>query len=223
MLALIKPTLKSKYTPKRGRLLRLEDVIVESPLVKNLPLDSRKRYNVQEVIGRDDLAPSPKKILTKEFLIGWITEGVHRLNKTQLDVLSEWISNSTLADQFKEPAKGNKTTNTILPKVAPTNWVERTTGRDVSPVAFIKMHYGITDSDGNWDSLGLTRKHLNKIDPELSSAYASWVRPGRHPEDALELIKQSQLVDSELDNISEEDIRKYRRIVSAYYRRVKSF
>lgn len=81
------------------------------------------------------------------------------------------------------------------PADAPPLWAERKQGwnegtdEKASPALWIKMHYG-NRSLKNWDSMGLTRAQLSKLDPTLCSAYTSWIRPNRHPEDDLGIPKE---------------------------------
>lgn len=60
------------------------------------------------------------------------------------------------------------------PADAPPLWAERTTGREVSPALWIKMHYGNKNVD-DWAPLGLTRDMLVAADKPLSRAYASMI------------------------------------------------
>lgn len=62
---------------------------------------------------------------------------------------------------------------------APPLWAERTTGRDVSPMDWVKMHYGNKNPD-SWEAKGLKRSDL-KHDRPLYLAIAKWL--ARHPED----------------------------------------
>ena len=66
---------------------------------------------------------------------------------------------------------------------SPTLWANRTTGREVSPAAFIKLHYGKMNGDGSWDNLGLSRSKLQYLDLPLYNAYAQQVR--RNPKAAI--------------------------------------
>lgn len=68
------------------------------------------------------------------------------------------------------------------PADAPPLWAERTTGRKVSPVDWIRRHYGNKDPD-NWDPMGLTRARLGQIDKKLYEAYARQI--SRSPESGI--------------------------------------
>lgn len=102
-------------------------------------------------------------------------------NPSPKDVLSDRKDQKSLERSF---------TKTATTAEAPL-WGDRTTGREVSPVDFIKMHYGRTNPDGTWDSLGLTRSELRQQDRKLYQAYAAWISPKRHPEDDLKLPKDT--------------------------------
>lgn len=60
------------------------------------------------------------------------------------------------------------------PADKPPLWAERTTGREVSPVDWIKMHYGNKDPD-NWDPMGLTRGYVWASDRPLYQALGAWL------------------------------------------------
>ncbi len=54
-------------------------------------------------------------------------------------------------------------------------WSDRTTGREVSPADWIKMHYGRVLPDGAWDPMGLTRNTLRQIDRPLYQAFCKYL------------------------------------------------
>ena len=81
-------------------------------------------------------------------------------------------------------SSGAEPSTDTLPIQTPPLWAERTTGRDVSPVDWIKMHYGRMREDGSWEAMGLTRKTIGQIDWSLYLALATWIK--RHPEDAFD-------------------------------------
>lgn len=69
----------------------------------------------------------------------------------------------------------------LLEDGTPALWAKRTTGREVTAVDFIREHFG---SVREWTPMeGLTRSALSRLDPDLASAYATWIN--RHPEDTL--------------------------------------
>ena len=64
-----------------------------------------------------------------------------------------------------------------LPLIAPALWEERSSGREVSPADFVRIHYE------PWLGNGLTRAHLGKLDEKLYAAYARQI--SRSPDKAL--------------------------------------
>lgn len=105
------------------------------------------------------------------------------------------------------------------PADAPPLWAERTTGREVSPVAWIRMHYGNKDPD-NWDAMGLTSSDLRQSDRALYQAYASWI--SRKPSDGLDLPKLTSITfDDPVEHL--EHKRKVQRLAAARYRAKKNF
>lgn len=91
--------------------------------------------------------------------------------------------------QLQEAA--SSASQSALPDKAPALWADRTTGRNVSPVEFICQHYGNRSGDrATWEPQGLMRADIKRLDKALYQAYASWVRPGRHPEEDLGLPTQ---------------------------------
>ena len=73
---------------------------------------------------------------------------------------------------------------TEVPSKAPALWAQRTTGREVSPVDWIKKHYGRWVK-GKWDRDGLELADINRADRPLYSAYIQRIR--RNPEEDLGL------------------------------------
>lgn len=65
-------------------------------------------------------------------------------------------------------------------------WADRTTGREVTPIDWIKMHYGRI-VNGEWESDGLTQADISRSDRKLYDAYIARIR--RSPEEDLELPK----------------------------------
>lgn len=69
---------------------------------------------------------------------------------------------------------------------AAPQWADRTTGREVTPIDWIKIHYGRM-VDGEWNSNGLTQADISRSDRKLYDAYIARIR--RLPEEDLELPK----------------------------------
>lgn len=66
-----------------------------------------------------------------------------------------------------------------LPAEAPRLWRNRPEGRAINPAQFIRTVYA------PWIDRGLTRQHVGQLDDALGKAYSQWIRPERHPEDAI--------------------------------------
>lgn len=80
-----------------------------------------------------------------------------------------------------------------LPNGEPALWAKRTSGREVSPVDFIRKHYGDVCENGSWiPKKGLTRDILSCLDSALLSAYDKAVL--RHPDRALPGLKPEERV-----------------------------
>lgn len=80
-----------------------------------------------------------------------------------------------------------------LPNGEPALWAKRTSGREVSPVDFIRKHYGDVCENGSWiPKKGLTRDILSCLDSALLSSYDKAVL--RHPDRALPGLKPEERV-----------------------------
>lgn len=87
-----------------------------------------------------------------------------------------------------------------LPSVAPAFWSDRTTGREVSPVDFIREHYG------PWIENGLTRPDIKRLDEPLYRAHATFIsRNGGI--DPLSLPTNSDLVAARVSGGDFDDLR----------------
>lgn len=73
-------------------------------------------------------------------------------------------------------------------------WADRASGREVTPVDFIKTHYGRWDGD-QWSPDGLTRADLRRADLDLYNAYVARIR--HHPKEdlGLETQKRKEITD----------------------------
>ncbi|MEE4011289.1 hypothetical protein V1T76_04460 [Roseibium sp. FZY0029] len=117
-----------------------------------------------------------------------------------------------IASEFLAP-----TGRAELPTEAPALWADRTTGREVTPVDFIKQYYGDFVASDLPQQHRLPRPLLRELDMPLYNAYAAWIK--RHPEDDLHLPTRSELVDLELSNLDEATLRRAGRLKSTAYRR----
>ena len=105
-----------------------------------------------------------------------------------------------------------------LPKSAPQAWADRDLTAKVSPVAFARQVYKA------WLGRGLTRQHLNKIDPSLYRAISVWET--RHPDDRLtEVPTLSETIDQRIASLagefSEEELRRLGSTLQTRQRRTK--
>lgn len=84
--------------------------------------------------------------------------------------LAAWFSNAGRSDCSPSGA----------PLMGRERWAPTKGGPYDNPAAFIRRVYG-----AELDAGTLKREELSSIDYKLSVAYASWIRPGRHPEDSI--------------------------------------
>lgn len=86
-----------------------------------------------------------------------------------------------------------------LPDEAPLRWRNRDTNSDTStinPAKFVRMVYQ------DWIGRGMTRKHLNDLDPELYRALSVWEH--RHPDDRIaELPTLAEVIDRQIAMLSD--------------------
>lgn len=123
---------------------------------KGITSEDLNRIRRDEVIKKLDAVPSHQLRLVDEFINGLLRD-------------------EAKADHEHPSSESLKT----VPQ-----WAERTTGREVTPVDWIKMHYGRM-IDGEWDPDGLTQADIGRSDPKLYHAYIARIR--RLPEENLGL------------------------------------
>jgi hypothetical protein len=87
-----------------------------------------------------------------------------------------------------------------LPSVAPALWSDRTTGREVSPVDFIREHYG------RWIENGLTRPDIKRLDGPLYRAHTTFISRNGGV-DPLNLPKKSDVVEARVSSSDFDDLR----------------
>ena len=99
----------------------------------------------------------------------------------------------------------SKAAPTTPPRPAdePPLWAERTTGREVSPVDWIKMHYGNKDPK-NWQAMGLTRDVLRRIDRPLYQAFGTFFSRLRKSPDSIIPAELEPLLESPSDRAAAE-------------------
>lgn len=102
-------------------------------------------------------------------------------NPEEVDVVADFLRQRDATSSFSKVAKAEPAP---APRHAdaPPLWAERTTGREVSPVDWIRMHYGNRDPN-NWDALGLTRDQIRRIDRALYQAFCTFVSRATKAED----------------------------------------
>jgi hypothetical protein len=128
----------------------------------------------------------------------------------KIQLIDKIIEKTALAQTFDKAATEERPDVPDFPTVAPALWAERTSGREVTPIDFIKKHYGAWVDNEIPPEFRLPRNLLGKLDSKLSSAYATWI--GRHPKENLELPKAQADVGAELEALSiktYEDLRNY--------------
>lgn len=135
-----------------------------------------------------------------------------------------------LTPQFHGLAPGPPKQQTSIPDHAPQLWKD---GREITlhlpsgevrkqtfnPVQFIRAIYG------RWIGRGLTRRHLNKLDPDLYRALSVWEH--RHPEDRLmELPTLAEEIDAKIAALAHEfspdELRKLGSTLQTRHRRSKN-
>ena len=171
-------------------------IIVEFP-VKDLPRGDSLEYPDGE--RERGLKPKPprKEYLLKDQRLQALFEFLMAAPAEVLNAQVEFARKQGATFSFSQAATdaGVPASTPVLaprPVDAPPLWAERTTGREVSPVAWIRMHYGNKEPD-NWEPMGLTRADLADLDQPLYKAYAQWI--GRHADEALRLPTKSEVLD----------------------------
>lgn len=104
-----------------------------------------------------------------------------------------------------DPALHRQKERVPLPTRAPKLWSERDTSLKLTPAEFTQIMYE------QWIGRGLTRRHLNDLDPQLYRALSVW--ESRHPDRRLKEIptlkeETDAKVASLADELSPEDLRK---------------
>lgn len=160
--------------PRASKRLKLDRKIGEK--FENIPKDE---YN--EEVGLKGVHNPPLKDLLSNYrpeeFLRYIAENAGAKDrKRAAEGLMKSEPNLFAAFQ-RSKAKAPPSADENLPLVAPALWEERTTGREVSPADFIRMHYA------PWLGNGITRAHIGKLDEKLYVAYARQI--SRTPEKAL--------------------------------------
>lgn len=103
---------------------------------------------------------------------------------------------------------------TDFPAKAPQLWSDRPNKRGENPAAFIRRVYA------PWLET-MSRVDLFGVDRALYNAYASWIRPERHPEDDLKLPTRSDKITADLKLIETVDLQGFSRLHDAKRMREK--
>ena len=156
------------------RVARLRDLPSRLVNAKNLQSGKKEAYDSKGEKGKVETTPSPNSGLSEEDLRKYLVACVQGLSGEKLEELKGVLAGSSLANEFGLASRVSPE-NASLPTEAPALWAERTSGREVSPSDFIRLHYGA------WIENGLTRAHIKTLDEPLYNAFAQWIR--RHPED----------------------------------------
>lgn len=128
-------------------------------------------YNLRDGIPKISLVPDEGYLNKK------IEEKIFELFEQISSIEDREKLISGLQARFAKSAEDSKPVSQPL-------WKKRTTGRDVSPADWIRMHYGRWIDDETWDPNGLKRSDLKDCDFPLYQAFAKWLE--RHPEDAFD-------------------------------------
>lgn len=100
------------------------------------------------------------------------------------------------------------------PNSARLKWSDEANRKGRNPAQFIREEYSKEFGAGV-----LTMPWLRRADPALYKAYLVWIRPSRHPEDDLHLPKLYDRNSDELQFVSADDLKRFRRLLSAAQRR----
>jgi hypothetical protein len=170
------------------------DGYIQASVLPKWPHDLTKPPELDDNAKEDKREPNSKPPLndrlSNEQKLNELFERL-RKNPEEVDVVADILRQRDATSSFAQAATAEPA-SAIHPADAPPLWADRTTGREVSPVDWIKMHYGNKVPD-NWDPMGLTRADLVRLDQSLYKAYAQWI--GRHEDEALRLPTKSEVLD----------------------------
>lgn len=142
------------------------------------------------------LNPKLKKFNPNQFLDFISTHGTQEDRAWAADILIK--AKPSLLSDFetagKQPDVSDATDeNGTVKRTA--QWADRTTGREVSPADFIKLHYGKMRDDGSWDPCGLTRGDIKKADLTLYNAYVRQVARNANADLGLYTVQRAKVAD----------------------------
>lgn len=164
--------------------------ISKSHIFVNILRDNNKNVLIQGNILKDINNKKYEQLLKEKFqrtsAKNKVTSLLETMSDDQLKLTLDFMENVLLGDANQvEPAQPEK-----------PQWSERTTGREVTPIDWIKMHYGNQNPD-NWEPEGLTTAILSREDRRLYETYLTSIR--RKPELELDIPKEqrSAIADAE--------------------------
>jgi hypothetical protein len=144
---------------------------------ENLTVSVKLGDNEKEEKREQDRRPPLIDDVSNEEKLNALFERLSK-NPTEVDAVAEFLRQRDANSSFGEAAEAEPASGPC-PADAPPLWAERTTGREVSPMDWVKMHYGNRNPE-NWEANGLKRSDLQHDKP-LYLAIAKWLT--RHPED----------------------------------------
>lgn len=162
------------YQPVSRARLRADDKLKIKP---NYDLDSAAKLaknpattnNTGVVVNKDDLRADAINMASK------IAKIIEQHPDIAEDVRRELGATATTAFQENASPRPHPAIRPDRPK-----WSDKAARKGRNPVQFIRDEYHDELVAGT-----LSRNSLTRLDFDLASAYASWIRPARHPEDAL--------------------------------------
>lgn len=119
----------------------------------------------------------------------------HSLSDKEYRIAEQALLKTSLRDKFVEMVGVSEISQESgsLPTEAPALWADRKTGREVSPVDFIRQHYG------PWLGKGLTRADLRDRDRPLYQALAKWLARHTAPDDLRDFLERAHAEPREIE------------------------
>lgn len=146
-----------------------------------------QKYKQKLELYEDDYLDSAERIRALMTLY----PGMGRADAAKIDRQANLVSNG-----FAIASRDELTL--AFPNHAPALWSKRKTGRDVSPIDFIRQYYG------EWLNQGLTRNSLRRLDRDLYQAFSAQIsrlrRAGKTIPEDIECLTDNptERVDQEL-------------------------
>lgn len=190
------------------RSLNQEDLFLVGRLMQRITLgcSDETKQKISDILSEDTEISS--KLKTEKSIQKQIIRDVESLDTQQLHLIQSYTGALLKGEN---PCSCQK--NSSMP--AKPLWSERTTGREVTPIDWIKMHYGRWDGD-EWYADGLTQADISGSDRKLYHAYIARTR--RLPEENLNLPKESRSIEPD----PQKALEKRRQAAREYMRRRQS-